>query len=394
MTEKYLKYADLLINGCLKVEEDQPLFIAAPIEVIDFIRILSKVAYKKGVSEIYYDFDDEILRYNALNSLDKKKLKNTKFFNKKIYDEYAKKGAAFLMLCADQSDIMKDIDADKINFIGEISITTRPLYKKRQLNGEVKWCIACVATNTWAKKVLPESLNPKEELWNLIFKMCLVDKENPIKEWNNKIEKNALIASKLNDLNIKKLHYKNSLGTDLTIGLNQNIWCLGGENDQIVNMPTEEIFTTPDMYTAEGIVYSSKPLIYSNTLIENFWLKFKKGKVIDYDAKTGKETLGSILKIKGGNYIGEIALVDTTTPIAKSNILFYDTLYDENASCHIALGQGFLECIKGKKLEDCNANDSDTHVDFMIGTDDLEIVAETDNGKITIMKDGKIVIEK
>lgn len=392
MIENYKKYADLLINGCLKVKEGQILFINAPIEAIDFVRVLSKIAYSSGVKEIYYDFDDEVLKHNALSSLDKKDLANSRFFNKKIYDEYAKKGAAFLMLYADQSDIMEDIDNDKISYTGEISITTRKLYKKRQLNGEIPWCIACVATNTWAKKVLPEFEDAKTKLWDLIFKMCLVDKENPIKEWDNKITKNTEIAKKLNDLKIKKLHYKNSAGTDFTVGFNKNIWCLGGEEDVIVNMPTEEIFTTPDKFTAEGIVYSSKPLIYNNSLIDEFWLKFKKGKVIDCGAKKGLDTLKGILKIKGGNYIGEIALVDVSSPIAKSNILFYDTLYDENASCHIALGQGFLECIEGKTLESCNANDSDTHVDFMVGTDDLEIIAETDNGNITIMKDGKYSI--
>ena len=160
-----------------------------------------------------------------------------------------------------------------------------------------------------------------------------------------------------------------------------------------MNMHSEEIFTTHNKYTANGIIYASRPLVYNGALINNFWIKFKDGKVIDYDAEIGKDILKSIINIENGNYLGEVALVDKTSPIFTSNTIFYETLYDENASCHLALGQGFTECIDTvKELNDIGFNNSLTHVDFMIGTDDLDITAECDKGKIKIMENGKFTI--
>ena len=228
--------------------------------------------------------------------------------------------------------------------------------------------------------------------------MNLCDKEDPIKEWNEKSEKNKKIVDKLNDLKIKTLHYKNKLGTDFKISFNENIWCGASTKtkdgrDIIVNMPTEEVFTTPNKYTANGIVYSSKPLVYNSSLIDKFFIEFKDGKVINFDAKIGKDILKSIIEIENGNYLGEVALVDKLSPINLSNILFFETLYDENASCHLALGDGFPECIKSEKsLDELGVNKSKTHVDFMIGTDDLEIIAELENEKKLIMKNGTFVI--
>lgn len=399
MNNKLEKYANLLINRCLSIKKNQPLLIAAPIEAIEFIRIVTTKALEAGVKDIYYDFDDEYLKHEQLKYLSDEELKNSRFFNKKIFDEYAKKGAAFLMLCADNSETMKDIEKDKISSAAKISATTKPKYKKMQLNNEIPWCIACIATDTWAKKVLPNSKNPKEELWNLIFEMCLINKKDPIKEWDNKIKSSDERIKKINELNIKKLYYKNKLGTDFVIEFNNNIWCGAGEHTKdgtplIVNMPTEEVFTTPNKYSANGIVYASKPLIYNGCVIDDFWIEFKDGKVKDYDAKKGKDILKTIFEFKNGDYLGEVALVDVSSPISKSNILFYDTLYDENASCHLALGQGFKSCFKTtKNLEKLGFNDSKTHVDFMIGTDDLEIVAETiDNKQIKIMENGKFKI--
>ena len=399
MNNNYKKYAELLIKRCLSIKKGQPLLITAPIDAIDFVRVVAKVALESGVKDIYYDLDDEVLKHDLLKYLDKKDLKNHKFFNKKIYDEYAKKDAAFLMLCADNPDLMTDIDDGKIGYSAKISRTTKPLYKKRQLNNEIPWCIACVATDSWAKKVLPNSKTPREDLWKLIFKMCLVNKENPIKEWDEKIKNNTKLVNKLNKLNIIKLKYKNKLGTDFEIGFNKNIWCGAGAKTKdgrkvIVNMPTEEVFTTPNKYTANGIVYASLPLVYNGSLIEDFFIEFKDGKAINYGAKKGESVLKTILEIKNGNYLGEVALVDSSSPISKSGILFYDTLYDENASCHLALGEGFTECIiESKDLDSIGVNKSDTHVDFMIGTPDLEIIAECNNGKeVTIMKNGKFTI--
>ncbi len=394
MKEKLNKYAKLLINRCLSVSEGQPLLISAPIDAIEFVRIVTNVAITSGVRDIYYDFTDDELKYYELKYYNESELIESNFFNKKIYDEYAKKNAAFLILCANNTDLINDINEDKITYTSKISRSTRPIFNKKQLTYEVPWCIACVSTLPYAKKVLPNSKDPVNDLWNLIFKMTLIDTEDPIKSWNNKILNNTRLVKKLNELNIKTLKYKNSLGTDFKISFDNNIWC--GSNtkskdgkDLIVNMPTEEIFSSPNKFTANGIVYSSRPLIYNGTLIDKFWLKFDKGKVVDFDAVNGKEILKGILNIENGNYLGEVALVDKNSPIFKSNIIFYETLYDENASCHLALGGGFTECIKENNT---TLNKSLIHIDFMIGTSDMNIDAITDNGIVTIMKNGEFVI--
>lgn len=399
MNENYKKYANLLINKCLSVKPNQPLLISAPIECIDFVRVVATTALETGVKDIHFDLTDDFLKHEELKYLSNEELTNSKLFNKSIFDEYAKKDAAFLMLYGDDPEIMSDIDKAKISYTGKLFRTSRPLYKERQLKYEVPWCIASVATEGWAKKVLPNSKTPKEDLWNLIFEMCLVNTPDPIEAWNKKIEMNKLFTEKMNSLKIKKLIYKNDLGTDFEIGFTDNIWCgAGGHSTEdmpiIVNMPSEEIFTSPNKYTANGIVYASKPLVYNSSLINNFWLKFENGKVIDYDAEVGKEILKSILEIENGNYLGEVALVDVNSPISKSGILFYETLYDENASCHLALGEGFLECIKSDKtLDEVGINKSKTHVDFMIGTDDLDVIAETEDKKLVkIIENGSFKI--
>lgn len=392
------KYADLLLKRCLCLKSTDSLFINAPIDSIEFIRILTEKAYKIGIKDIYLDLEDEELKRNELKYLSNEELRNSKSFNKEIFDIYAKKNSAFLMLCGENPDTMNEIDKDKISFTGKLLRESKPIFKEKEITYEIPWCIALIPTHSYAKKVFPNDIDAYDKLWNLILKITLCDKEDPIEEWNKKIELNTKRVQTLNNLKIKSLTYSNNLGTKFSIGFTDNVWCgtdtvsKDGRN-LIVNMPSEEIFTTPNKYTANGIVYASRPLVYNGTLINNFWIKFKDGKVIDYDAEIGKDILKSIINIENGNYLGEVALVDKTSPIFKSNTIFYETLYDENASCHLALGQGFTECIDTvKNLNDIGFNDSLTHVDFMIGTEDLNIIAKTDDKEIIIMKDGNFVI--
>ena len=392
------KYADLLLKRCLCLKNTDSLLINAPIDSIEFIRILTRKAYEIGVKDIYLDLEDEELKHDELKYLSIDELKECKSFNKGIFDVYAKKNAAFLILYGENPDIMIDIDKEKINFTGKLLRESKPIFKKKEITYEIPWCIALIPTHNYAKKVFPNDIDSYNKLWNLILKITLCDKDNPIKEWNKKIELNKKRLQILNNLKIKSLTYSNKLGTNFSIGFTDNIWCgsdtlsKDGRN-LIVNMPTEEIFTTPNKYTANGIVYSSRPLVYNGSLIDNFWIKFKDGKVIDYDAKMGKEILKSIINIENGDYLGEVALIDKTSPLFQSNTIFYETLYDENACCHLALGQGFTECIKTEKsLDDIGFNNSLTHVDFMFGTEDLNIIAECEQGKIKIMENGRFVI--
>ena len=406
MKDKFYKYACLLLDKGLNIKEGQPLIITAPIESIEFIRVLSKCCLERGITDIYYDWYDDCLKHQQLLYFSFDDIYNSLFFNKKIYDDYAKKDGAFLMLVSEDPDIMNDIDGSKLEHASLISRTSRPLYKERQAINDVAWCIASVSTYGWAKKVFDGNKDCVQKLWNLIFSICLIDSDDPIKEWDNKLMISSKRCEVLNDLNIKTLHYTNSLGTDLYVGLSQGTkWCGAGETmpdgrEIVCNIPTEEIFTSPNRLETNGIVYSSKPLVYNGYIISDFWIKFKDGKVIDFDAKKGKDVLGSIVYGDSTScYLGECALVPYDSPISNSGVLFYTTLFDENASCHLALGTGFPNCLdrtdgKGKdELISMGLNVSDVHVDFMIGTSDLKIEGIAyDGNSVLIFENGNFDI--
>lgn len=404
MKEQYYKYANLLLKKGLCIKENQPLVINTPLESLDFIRILTEVACELGVRDIYYDWYDDTLKHIEMKYFDDSQIKNSRFWNKSIHDEYAKKDAAFLFLVS-STNIMHDISSEKLKIASYQSLHTRSLYRYLQENNEVSWCIAAVATEEWGNIIFKDDSNAKEKLWNVIFDICMINDNDPCQAWTNKMAQNKKFCQKLTNLNIKTLHYQNSLGTDLTIELSQNnIWC-GGASDiksdnLIVNIPTEEVFTTPNKFKTNGVVYCSKPLIHSGIVINNIKLTFKNGRVTDYSASSGLEELENIIKFDDeSSMLGEVALVDYNSKISNSNIVFYETLFDENAACHIALGNGFKECIKNsstmseEELEKVGYNKSKNHVDIMIGTKDLSITATTyDNVEIEIFKNGSFNI--
>lgn len=402
MKEKQEKYADLLLTKGVSIKRGMPLLISAPMEAYEFVRIISKKAFEMGVTDIGYDLVDENIKHDALKYLEINELKDNTLFNKKIFDEYAKKDAAFLMLMSDDPKLMDDVDKNKLAEAAIFSRKSKPLYKQRQLNNEIVWCIACVATKKRAEAMFENADDALDKLWEAIFDACYINNKNPEQAWDTFVEETKKKTEILNKLKIKELHYTNNLGTDLTIKLLENsIWNGAGEKTKsgqefIANIPTQEVFTTPDRLGTNGIVYSSKPLIYNGGFINDFFMEFKDGKVINYDAKEGKEILKGIIESdENACYLGEVALVDYNSPISTSKLIHYETLYDENASCHLALGSGFIECVKdadGKTKEELlkiGFNYSDNHVDFMIGSEDLTIMAKTLDGKeIQIFKDG------
>lgn len=406
MKDKFYKYACLLLDKGLNIKKGQPLVITAPIESIDFIRVLSSCCLERGVVDIYYDWYDEELKHQQLLYLSEDDISNSLFFNKEVYDLYAKKDGAFLMFVSNNPDLMNDVDSSKLDYASRISRTSRPLYKKRQSINDVAWCIASVSTYGWAHKLFNSS-NCVEKLWDLIFSVCLIDKDDPIREWDNKLALNSKRCDVLNKLNIKTLHYTNSLGTDLYVGLSKDTkWLGAGESMPngrmiVANIPTEEIFTSPNRFMTDGVVYSSKPLVYNGYIISDFWIKFKDGKVIDFDALKGKDVLSSIIYGDATScYLGECALVPYDSPISNSGVLFYETLFDENAACHLALGTGFPNTLSGTdfkekdELLNMGLNVSDVHVDFMIGTKDLKIEGITYSGdNVLIFENGNFSID-
>jgi aminopeptidase len=259
-----------------------------------------------------------------------------------------------------------------------------------------RWCIVGAPSLKWANKVFPDMSDEEamEALWNAIYHVTYVDTEDPIATWDKHRQSFEERVKILNEMKIKTLHYTNDLGTDLYVSMNKGYLFAGGGSyttDGVYsfpNMPTEEIFSSPDYLKTEGIVYASMPLNYNGSLVEDFYIRFKDGRAVEYDAKSGRDTLASIIESdEGAHYLGEVALVPYDSPIRETGILFYNTLFDENAACHLALGKGFSECIEGgydmnfDQLKEKGVNNSVTHVDFMIGTKDLSITAITEDGE-------------
>lgn len=396
------KYATLILKTCLGIKENQPLFISANYERVDFVRILANIAYSLGVKDIYFDLTDVYLKHDALKNLELEDLKKFSFWNKEKWSEYASKGAAFVMLASETPGLMKDINPEKMSKLTIHSYETRKEFDNLRNKSMVPWCIASVPTESWAKEIFPNSEKPVDELWNKIFEICKVTEQNPEKIWNEKISKLTERCEKLNKYKFMTLKYTNSLGTNFEISLPEDhIWASGKEKlvngqEVLVNFPTEEVFTSPTKDSANGIVYSGKPLAYQDNLIKNFWIEFEDGEAIKWGAKEGEEVLKNIIKsCPNANRLGEVALVEYDSPISQSGIVFLETLYDENASCHLALGAAFPECIKNgtklskEELEKLKLNDCKNHVDFMIGTEDLNILGITKDGEeILIFENG------
>lgn len=407
MEKLLVKYADVILNTCLKVEKNQPLFISANVEVRDFVNILAEEAYKIGVKDIYFDLYDPSLKHLALKYLDVDDLKKMTFWNKEVWNEYAKKGSAFIMLASEMPGLMSDIDSEKLSEMSIYSLNTSKEFDDLREKLQVPWCIAAVPTETWAKKVFPDSQDPVKDLWNKILDICDIKSTDYTKKIKERINSLSKRCDKLNSYDFRKLKYESSNGTSFEIGLpNNHVWCSGKETltngkEILVNYPSFEVFTSPDYKSANGIVYASKPLSYQDNIIDGFWIRFKNGEALECKAKKGEQILKSLLSsCKNSNYLGEVALVDYSSKISKSGILFYETLFDENASCHIALGASFSECIKNgtkmteKELLQNNLNQCLVHVDFMIGTEDLKITGITkENKEVKIFEKGNFTKE-
>ena len=388
------KYARVILESCLKVEKNQPLFISYNVERSDFVRILTKIAYSLGVKDIYYEASDPYIKHEALINLDIEELKSLPFWNKSKWDEYGKKNAAFLMLASETPGLMKDVDPKKLSALTKYAQETRKEFDALRDKSMLAWCIAAVPTKAWAEELFKVDY-AEDILWDKIFEICSIKEEDPVAVWNKKIKDLERRGNKLTKYQFKTLRYENEKGTKFTINLPKNhIWASGKEilangKEVLVNFPTEEIFTSPDCKSAEGIVYASKPLSYQGNIIDDFYIKFNKGRVVEAHAEKGNEILNEMVKLcENSDMLGEVALVPFDSPISNSNQVFLETLFDENAACHIALGDSFPECIENgpktdKKVlfDEHNLNKCDSHVDFMIGTEDLNITGITEEGK-------------
>ena len=398
------KYANLIARVGANVQKGQEVIINAELDQPEFVKMVVEECYKAGAKKVLVDWSYQPLtklnvRYcseKVLGSLDKWQLEK--------WEHQVEVLPCKIYLMSEDPDGLAGVNQKKYaKAMASRSKLIKPIRNK--MENKYQWCIAAVPGKGWAKKVFPgERTNAAvEKLWEAILLASRVD-DDPVEAWN---QHNASLKSKcdyLNALNIKELRYKASNGTDFRVGLLPNALFMAGGEETLgsniyfnPNIPTEEAFTSPRKGDADGVVYSSKPLSYGGQLIDNFMIRFEKGKVTEVKAEQNEKLLREIIGMDdGASYLGEVALVPYSSPVQKSGLLFYNTLFDENAVCHLALGRGFTNVIKDydkyteEECHEMGINDSVVHEDFMIGTPDLSITAITaDEKEIQIFKDGE-----
>ncbi len=396
------EYARLIVRCGVNVQKGQEVMVYAGLDQPEFVYMVVEEAYKAKASKVIVEWDyDKLTRLHARYQ-SVKTMGTVPAWVEERQKHYCEKLPCRIHLVSDDPDGLKGVRMDKLAKARKLSYPIlKPYIDDR--DGKQQWCIAAVPGAAWAKKVFPGLPKGKamEKLWEAILFTSRVN-EDPVKAWEAHNANLKARCDYLNSLNIRSLHYTADNGTDLTVGMiPEAIFCGGGEVSRQgiffnPNIPTEECFISPMRGQAEGIVYSTKPLSYQGQLIENFWMKFEKGKAVEVGAEKGEELLKTMVTMdEGAAYLGECALVPQYSPICESGILFYETLFDENAACHLAVGAGFADTIRdhhSKTLAECQAlgiNDSMIHVDFMIGCDSMNIDAVcADGSTVAVFKNG------
>ena len=389
------EYARLIVRCGVNVQKGQEVMVYAGLDQPEFVKLVVEEAYKAKASKVIVEWNYDPLTKLHVRYQSVKTMGTVPEWQMARQQHYCDVLPARIHLVSDDPDGLKGINMGKMAKARKMSYPIlRPYIDQRE--GKQQWCIAAVPGAAWAKKVFPGMRTSQaiEKLWEAILFTSRVN-EDPVKAWE---EHNADLRKRceyLNSLGIESLHYTADNGTDLTVGMiSEAVFCGGAEVSRQgitfnPNIPTEECFISPMRGKAEGTVYSTKPLSYQGQLIENFSLRFENGKAVEAKAEKGEELLNTMITMdEGAAYLGECALVPQNSPICESGILFYETLFDENAACHLAMGAGFADTIRdhhSKTLEECRAlgiNDSMIHVDFMIGCDSMNIDAHCADGKI------------
>lgn len=402
------KYAKLAVKIGLNVQKGQLVGVNSSVECAEFTRCIVKAAYEAGASQVIVNWNDDIITKTMYEYASDEVLQEIPDHVVDKMKYFISKGGCSVSIASPNPEVMKNIDPRKMMLARKASQEKMEFARKYSMENHSQWLVIAYPSVAWAKKVFP-NLNEEEaveKLFEAIFKACRVSEDNdPVEAWNDHMEKLAKHNQLLNDYNFKSLHFKNSLGTDLDLELVDNhIWSGGGEFTRkgvyfAPNIPTEETFTMPHSQKVNGKVVSTKPLSFQGKLIENFYLEFKDGEVIDFGAEKEKEALGLLLNTDpGSKRLGEVALISHDSPISNMNILFYNTLFDENASCHLALGNAYTMNLKDsdkmteEELISKGYNKSMVHVDFMFGSSDMEIVGTTQDGKqVQVFKNGNFV---
>jgi len=397
MQQKLQEYARLLIEVGLNLQKNQTLVIACPVDCAWFARLCAAAAYNTGCREVVMNWRDDNLSRQKYLFAANDVFDSCPPWVAQFYNGYANDNAAYLAISASDPENLKGVDPDRIlRNNRSIDQATGDFHKLQMANG-FQWCVASISIPSWAKKTFPNCPDEQavSQLWDAIFQSIRISGDGrAVQRWHDHLLTLQQRVEKLNALRLDSLHYSNSLGTNLTIQLPKDHLWAGGKSvtpggvEFIANMPTEEIFTAPLKTGINGVVYASRPLVNDGNIIEDFHFVIEDGKITQAVARSGQDHLQAAISTdEGASFFGEVALVPFDSPISNQNLLYYNTLFDENASCHLAFGEAYPECIRGgesmsqEQLAAHGLNHSLTHVDFMVGTADLDITGTTQDGR-------------
>lgn len=396
-------YAELAVNVGVNIQPDQILFVTASTDSIEFVRLVTEKAYDAGARQVIVDFSDDVISRLRFEKAPADSFSDFPEWKVIEREQLVAKGAAFMSIVSQSPDLLQGIDSARIGEFQKASGKALVNFRRDLQADKFSWTVIATPSAAWAAKVFPQ-LPTNEQvpaLWDAIFKAVRANTENPVQSW---INHDKTLHEKVDYLNAKryqKLHYR-APGTDLTVELPKgHLWCGAGSNNVkghsfMANMPTEEVFTVPHKTGVNGYVSSTKPLSYGGNIIDNFKITFQDGRVTDITAEQGQEVLQRLIDTdEGAKHLGEVALVPHTSPISQSDVLFFNTLFDENASNHFALGSAYSFCLEGGKtmetveLEKHGLNQSITHVDFMVGSEEMDIDGILEDGTVeSVFKNG------
>lgn len=397
------KYAKLMVKVGACVRKDDDVLIISSIEGAPLAQAITEYCYKAKAKRVTVTYaDDKASRLHFLYQ-DEETLSKIPAWEADMKNSYNDKHSVTIRILSEDPHLFDGIDPKKIATRSRATHKALKEYYDNAMANKIRWTLCAVPSEAWAKTVFPGLSSSKaiSKLWELIIKSMRLDEKDSIKAWQDFQQASLVRIDKLNSLKLAKLRYKNSIGTDFTIGLPKGAYFSGAKENTTygapfcANMPTEEIFTLPDSRTGNGRIVASMPLVHNGTVIEDFYLELKDGVIVDFNAKKGYETLKNIIETdEGSKRLGEVALVQYDSPIQNLHTLFYNTLFDENASCHFAIGKAYpliygSEKMSEEELRALGVNFSDEHVDFMVGTPDLSITGISEDGTETpIFRDG------
>lgn len=409
MENKLKEYAKLLIEVGLSLRAGQRLLIQSPVECAPFARLCADAAYDAGCREVVLSWSDDYLNRTRYLRADAAVFDEVPAWRERFFNDYAAEGVPRLVIDACDPETLRGVDTDRILRAQRAAGKALEPYYHTYMNNDAPWCIASIPIPSWAAKVFPDIPSDKavSRLWDAIFETVRITGDGKSAErWRAHLATLEARKNKLNALRFKSLHYTNSLGTDLTVELPEgHLWAAGnGATPKgqpfVANMPTEEIFTAPHRLGVNGVVYAALPLVDNGNIIDKFHFVIKDGQIVESHAEVGEEFLKAAYTVdEGASRFGEVALVPYDSPISNQGILYYNTLFDENARCHLAFGEAYPECLEGgnamsrDELKERGLNWSINHVDFMIGTADLSIVGTTHDGReIPVFVNGNFAI--